>query len=100
MCRVMMSDRQFILLIVCDFPCHRNIEELTKQINQLEIEMNHVNLENEELRERLGLDPKEPLDTTSIKKKKQVREEQALAMNRVLTKEVGCPFSMSCRQVS
>lgn len=45
-------------------------------------------LENEELRERLGMDPKEKLDAKTIRKKKEVKEEQALALNRVLTKEV------------
>ena len=45
-------------------------------------------VENEELRERLGMDPEERLDSRVIRKKKQVKEEQSLALNRVLTKEV------------
>ena len=50
--------------------------------------MSDVVLENEEFRERLGIDKEQPLDASSIRKKKQVREEQALALNRELTREV------------
>ena len=66
----------------------RNIEELTQDLNHVQIELDNYMLENEELRERLGMDPKEQLDSRTIKKKKQVKEEQTLALNRVLTKEV------------
>ncbi len=52
------------------------------------MELNDIELENEELRERLGIDAKLPVDATSIRKKKQVREEQALALNRALAREV------------
>ena len=45
-------------------------------------------MENEELRERLGMDPKESVDIEDIKYKKKVKTEQAAALNRVLTKEV------------
>ena len=52
------------------------------------MELDDYILENEELRERLGMDPRERLDAHTIKRKKQVKEEQTLALNRVLTKEV------------
>ena len=52
------------------------------------MELNDFALENEELRERLGMDPKEQLDAGTIRHKKKVKEEQAMALNRVLTKEV------------
>lgn len=45
-------------------------------------------MENEELRERLGLDPKENLNIEDIRQKKKVKTEQAAALNRVLSKEV------------
>ncbi|XP_065052482.1 centrosomal protein of 290 kDa-like [Rhopilema esculentum] len=66
----------------------KNIEDLTQSLNHVQMELDDCMLENEELRERLGLDPKEQLDADSIRKKKQVKEEQALALNRVLAKEV------------
>ena len=45
-------------------------------------------MENEELRERLGMDPKETLDIEDVRHKKKVKAEQAVALNRALTKEV------------
>ena len=70
------------------FPCLRNIEDLTSQINNLEIEVNDAEMENEELRERLGMDPKEKLDIEDVRHKKKVKAEQAIALNRALNKEV------------
>ncbi|CAB4002084.1 Hypothetical predicted protein, partial [Paramuricea clavata] len=64
------------------------IEGLTAQVNQLGIALNDTETENEELRERLGLDPKEPLDTEAIKEKKLVKTQQTAALNRVLSKEI------------
>lgn len=66
----------------------RNIEDLTSQVNNLEIKVNDSELENEELRERLGMDPKEKLDIEDVRTKKKVKAEQAVALNRALTKEV------------
>ena len=66
----------------------RNIEDLTSQVNNLEIKVNESELENEELRERLGMDPKEKLDIEDVRTKKKVKAEQAVALNRALTKEV------------
>lgn len=45
-------------------------------------------MENEELRERLGMDPKEKLDIEDVRHKKKVKAEQAIALNRALNKEV------------
>lgn len=45
-------------------------------------------MENEELRERLGMDPKESLNIEDVRHKKKVKAEQAVALNRALTKEV------------
>lgn len=66
----------------------RNIEDLTSQVNNLEIKVNDSELENEELRERLGMDPKEQLDIEDVRHKKKVKAEQAVALNRALNKEV------------
>ena len=44
--------------------------------------------EVEELRERVGLDPKEPIDLGEFRKKKSVRTQEAKALNQVLHKEV------------
>ena len=65
------------------------IEGLISQVNQLGIAVNDTETENEELRERLGLDPKKPLDTEAIKEKKLIKTQQQAALNRVLSKEVG-----------
>ena len=70
------------------FPHLRNIEDLTSQVNKLEIKVNDTEMENEELRERLGMDPKETLDIEDVRHKKKVKAEQAVALNRALTKEV------------
>ena len=77
----------FLALSVAFLP-FRNIEDLTSQVNNLEIKVNDSELENEELRERLGMDPKEKLDIEDVKTKKKVKAEQAVALNRALTKEV------------
>ena len=61
---------------------------MTKDINELHAEVNDLNLENEEMRERLGIGSREELDIEGIKKKRAVKEEQAQALNRVLQKEV------------
>ena len=50
--------------------------------------MNDLYDETEDLRERLGLDPKEPLDLTEYKKKKGIRMQEDRALNRILQKEV------------
>lgn len=66
----------------------KNIEDLTKNINDLHVEIEHLDLENEEMRERLGIGSREELDTNAIRKKRAVKEEQAQALNLVLQKEV------------
>lgn len=77
------------------FPSLRNIEDLTSQINNLEIEVNDAEMENEELRERLGMDPKEKLDIEDVRHKKKVKAEQAIALNRALNKEVKMPYKFA-----
>lgn len=69
------------------FP-YRNIEELTRDVNQLHVEIDNISLENEELRERLGISSSQELDVDGIRKKRAIKDEQAQALNRVLQKEV------------
>lgn len=64
------------------------IIDLTSQINKVGIAVNDVEAENEELRDRLGMDPREPLDIEAVKEKKLIKTEQQAALNRVLSKEV------------
>ncbi|KAK2177677.1 hypothetical protein NP493_585g00005 [Ridgeia piscesae] len=64
------------------FQC-RQIEELTQYINTCELKINDLFDEVEELRERLGLDPKEPIDLGEFRKKKSVRTQEEKALNQV-----------------
>lgn len=75
----------YVALFCCTL---RNIEDLTNEVNNLEIKVNDTEMENEELRERLGMDPKEKLDIEDVRHKKKLKAEQAVALNRALTKEV------------
>ena len=68
-------------------PC-RQVEDLTQHINKCEMKINDLYEEGEDLRERLGLDPKEPLDMTEFRKVKQLQHQQDRALNQVLQKEV------------
>ena len=81
--------RVSLFLVLINLCLHfRNIVDLTSQVNNLEIKVNDSELENEELRERLGMDPKEQLDIEDVRHKKKVKAEQAVALNRALAKEV------------
>ena len=83
----MHSEPFWLVLHLTLFP-FRNIEDLTSQVNNLEIKVNDSEMENEELRERLGMDPKESLNIEDVRHKKKVKAEQAVALNRALNKEV------------
>ncbi|EDO27551.1 predicted protein, partial [Nematostella vectensis] len=65
-----------------------NIESLTASVNKLSLAVNDLEMENEELRERLGMDPRDRLDIEEIKQKRKVKKEQSAALNRVLVKEI------------
>ncbi|OWF51997.1 centrosomal protein of 290 kDa-like [Mizuhopecten yessoensis] len=66
----------------------RQIEELTQYINKVEMKINDMEEENEDLRYRLGLDPREPLDLTQFRKNKATRKEEEKALNFILQREV------------
>ena len=66
----------------------RKIEDLTQYCNKQGLDMNDLADEVEELRERLGLDPREPIDMEDYKKKKKLRQQEDRALNIILTKDV------------
>ncbi|XP_072002625.1 centrosomal protein of 290 kDa isoform X2 [Engystomops pustulosus] len=66
----------------------REIETLTTDINKIELKINDILDENEDLRERLGLDPKTVIDLTEFKTVKALKQQQYRAENQVLLKEI------------
>lgn len=58
-------------------------------MNKCELKFNDLLDENENLRERLGLDPREPVDVSEFRKDKDRRKEETKALNIILQKEVG-----------
>jgi len=66
----------------------REVEEYAQCINRCEEQINLLYDEVEELRERLGLDPREPINIEDLRHKKALHVNQDRALNRVLHKEV------------
>lgn len=67
---------------------YRQIEELTQCVNKVEMKINDLEEENEDLRYKLGLDPREPIDLTEYRVNKAKRKEEEKALNFILQREV------------
>ncbi|NXU95066.1 CE290 protein, partial [Xiphorhynchus elegans] len=64
------------------------IESLIKEINKLELKINDFLDENEELRERLGLEPKTIIDLNEFRNSKALKQQQYRAENHILLQEI------------
>ncbi|RMC03488.1 hypothetical protein DUI87_20687 [Hirundo rustica rustica] len=64
------------------------IESLIKEVNKLELKINDFLDENEELRERLGLEPKTIIDLNEFRKSKILKQQQYRAENCILLQEI------------
>uniref|UniRef100_A0A8C4KRZ2 Centrosomal protein 290 n=1 Tax=Dromaius novaehollandiae TaxID=8790 RepID=A0A8C4KRZ2_DRONO len=63
------------------------IEILIKEVNKLELKINDFLDENEELRQRLGLEPKTMIDLNEFRNSKTLKQQQYRAENQILLKE-------------
>ncbi|XP_061871976.1 centrosomal protein of 290 kDa isoform X4 [Colius striatus] len=64
------------------------IETLIKEVNKLELKINDFLDENEELRERLGLEPKTMIDLKEFRSSKTLKQQQYRAENQILLQEI------------
>uniref|UniRef100_U3K7S6 Centrosomal protein 290 n=1 Tax=Ficedula albicollis TaxID=59894 RepID=U3K7S6_FICAL len=64
------------------------IESLIKEVNKLELKINDFLDENEELRERLGLEPKVMIDLNEFRNSKALKQQQFRAENQILLQEI------------
>ncbi|NXB78260.1 CE290 protein, partial [Donacobius atricapilla] len=64
------------------------IESLIKEVNKLELKINDFLDENEELRERLGLEPKTVIDLNEFRNSKTLKQQQYRAENQILLQEI------------
>ncbi|KFM10972.1 Centrosomal protein of 290 kDa, partial [Aptenodytes forsteri] len=63
------------------------IESLIREVNKLEFKINDFLDENEDLRERLGLEPKTMIDLNEFRNSKALKQHQYRAENQILLQE-------------
>ncbi|NXJ45003.1 CE290 protein, partial [Spizaetus tyrannus] len=63
------------------------IETLIKEVNKLELKINDFLDENEELRERLGLEARTMIDLSDLRNSKALKQQQYRAENQILLQE-------------
>ncbi|NXY81492.1 CE290 protein, partial [Alcedo cyanopectus] len=63
------------------------IEALIKEVNKLELKINDFLDENEELRGRLGLEPRTMIDLNEFRSSKALKQQQYRAENQILLQE-------------
>jgi centrosomal protein CEP290 len=66
----------------------RDIETLTRHLNKLDYTLNDILEENDDLRAKLGMDPREKLDLDELNNLRAVRAQENRAVIHVLKKEV------------
>ncbi|XP_009282623.1 PREDICTED: centrosomal protein of 290 kDa [Aptenodytes forsteri] len=64
------------------------IESLIREVNKLEFKINDFLDENEDLRERLGLEPKTMIDLNEFRNSKALKQHQYRAENQILLQEI------------
>lgn len=64
------------------------IETLIKEVNKLELKINDFLDENEELRERLGLEARTMIDLSELRNSKALKQQQYRAENQILLQEI------------
>ena len=66
----------------------RDIETLTKHLNKLDYQLEDVLQENDDLRAKLGMEPKEKLNLDELNNLRAIRAQENRAYVYVLQKEV------------
>uniref|UniRef100_UPI00358E731A centrosomal protein of 290 kDa isoform X3 n=1 Tax=Myxine glutinosa TaxID=7769 RepID=UPI00358E731A len=66
----------------------RDMAKLTQNVNETQLQLDDFMEENEGLRQRLGLEPKEMVDLTGFRKNKVLNRQRCLAENQALHKQI------------
>ncbi len=67
----------------------RDIETLTKHLTKIDYVLNDALEENDDLRAKLGMEPKEKINMEELKDLKAMRAQESRAFVHILKKEVG-----------